>query len=338
MVTAISFFGCGDLESLKEGSNPPVDPLESVYAQYLSECSDFGGGMVNQIYVNITKSTHQISIGILTWTHANCMGTYALTDGTGNPIEEPQASSTLSYVEVSGIPENFYVIQFNNILDVSVDYALFHLVGDHLDVLNPFLASHATWAEWLLETDVPGFVEESATFIPSTLDIGITHLNKVSALPNPISVLNGHWISDCADFGGGMNTKIYAEVQDAVVKNAVLTWSELGCTGSYTLTDIDGHPVTEAAQKQNLTMEHVIDTPAQFFVAKVEKIDDPLDVVRAVLWVGDGEFYELIPYEFAHASWSDWLLESDVTDFAIDPVLASPMAHLKLHFVAGELP
>ena len=57
----------------KEPRNPTVnivDPLESFYNTWLTECLDFGGGQYVQLFAN-PKSNGELKLGLLQWNEVN---------------------------------------------------------------------------------------------------------------------------------------------------------------------------------------------------------------------------------------------------------------------------
>ncbi len=323
-----------DNDPAAEDSIP--DPLLSLYGNWLSDCTDFGGGNKNQLFAEFADEG-SIKLAVLTWSNDGCEGPYTLSDFEGNPLTEAESQNMYELQDVSNIPENFFVMKFINNDDDSFSYGIFHILDDEFYILNDFESSHDNWDDWLAENDVSEFVDDSAGYVPG--DHSVVHFNA-SEIPDPLASLYGNWLSDCVDFGGGAYNQIFAVFDSSEPKVALLTWTDVDCAGTYSLTDMEGNPIDEPVQVQTIEHEAVLGAPMGVFVPKITNLTDD-SVIYPVIYIEPtmgNEFYELVPFETQHDNWDDWLLENDVADFVADPVAATPGDHLKFHFNRSDLP
>ncbi len=148
----------------------------------------------------------------------------------------------------------------------------------------------------------------------------------------------GHWLSDCVDLGGGNISRIYTEIEsDLKINLAFLTYTDVNCVGTFTLTDNLGSTITEAKYTQDFSQEAVTDIPDNFFVLKITDITT-FAVQYVVYYVNDHEFYELIGFGTPHDTWTQWQGEADVFNFAVNPFTYEPTTFTKYHFTKSELP
>lgn len=337
--------GCGSgstpLLSMDDPSSQDptiVDPLLSLYGNWLTECVDFGGGEKNEIFANI-RSDGSINLAVLSWANDGCSGPYTLSNFNGDPLTGPETLNTFELEDVSDIPDDFFVLKLTNTDDSGITYGIFHVLNDEFFILNDFETSHKTWDGWLNEDDVSGFVEDPEGYVP--LVKSVIHFNAVSGIPDPLASLYGNWLSDCVDFGGGAYNQIFSTFDATQPKTAILTWTELDCAGTYSLSDIAGNPIAEPVQSQTIKFKSVLAMPLGIFTPKVTNLSDDGIIYPVIDMTGENEFYELVPFDTHYDTWAEWLAEptGDVSGFVDDPAGFTPsMDHLKFHFIRSDLP
>ncbi|MEZ4845569.1 MAG: hypothetical protein R2877_00920 [Bdellovibrionota bacterium] len=144
------------------------DPIAALYKNWLSNCVNFGGGEVNQVFA--TFDDNQPLTANLTWSDPGCMGTYDLFDVLNNPIAQPTHSQNIQHRPVLGIPLGMFVLKVTTISTNDVVYVLIHYnsVTDEFYELVPFAQNHANWSDWLLEDDVSDFADDPAAAMPGS--------------------------------------------------------------------------------------------------------------------------------------------------------------------------
>lgn len=150
-------------------------------------------------------------------------------------------------------------------------------------------------------------------------------------------VFSGSWMSGCVDFGAGQKSRIYSRFDGSKSFVAIATFANVGCTGTYTLTDTLGSPVTELTYESDFELQSVTDLPANYYVLKTTRHADSL-VTYAVIFRNSTGFDEIVTYASPHAAWADWLTEPEVTAFVADPARYVPTSKIVFHFTAGTLP
>ena len=326
---------CSSINDPDPQTPDPVDPLESLYGNYLLECTDLGGGPRNQLFAKLNDNG-KLETVILTWSLDNCEGVYSLSNFDGDPLTEPEHMQNFEYFEVDGVPKKFFVLKIRNTDESGTTYTIFNKTGMKLHILTDITTFPDTWEEALEDSDIAEFANDPATATPATY--GILHFNK-GEMPDPIAALYKNWLSNCVNFGGGEVNQVFATFDDTQPLTANLTWSDPGCMGTYDLFDVLNNPIAEPTHSQNIQHRPVLGIPLGMFVLKVTTISNN-DTLYALIHYNSvtDEFYELVPFAANHANWSDWLLEEDVSDFADDPAAAMPGSHIKFHFTNSDLP
>jgi hypothetical protein len=172
----------------------------------------------------------------------------------------------------------------------------------------------------------------------STPQVILDDDNDPTATPDPLESFYGTWLTDCLDFGGGEYVQLFANPKsNGELKLVLLTWNEVGCEGTYSMSDFEGNPLDGPTHLINYEVEDVSDIPDDFFVLKTTNVGDS-SVTYAIFYIQDDEFYNLSDYSVAHDTWEEWLEEDDVAGFAADPVNYSPTVKGVIHFNSSDLP
>jgi hypothetical protein len=164
----VSFFIFTSCEQLNKSGTTGVDPniaqnSDPLYVgHWLSECNSSD----RRIYTEISSDL-KVKVAYLDYSAANCTGTYELTDGT-NTITEPVHVQNITEEFVESIPDNFFVLKYTNIGDMSSQYVVMYANdAEHYDLIG-FTNPHQTWTQWQGEGDVFAFSQNPTTYEPTS--------------------------------------------------------------------------------------------------------------------------------------------------------------------------
>lgn len=148
-----------------DSTAPQATPLSFFVGTWLSQCLDFGGGLTNKIYTEVSADGTS-KLAIVTFGGAPpCSGATTYTDGSGNPIGAPTSSGTIAVETVSGSPTDFYIFNSTPISGPSNYNVVYKTSTTEFFALGNYATPHTTWAGWLTEPEVSAFAAAPTTYV-----------------------------------------------------------------------------------------------------------------------------------------------------------------------------
>lgn len=194
-----------------------------------------------------------------------CSGNGAMVDQeTFTLITDWPAGNTPNAVNVSGLPDNFFIVNETDGLGAFYKTSAaraYYLVG------TTAVNHGTTWAEWLSGAiDLAGFFANPDSFVATVQNSMKVPLDKVSSvfsapLAPTLANVSGLWSTACVDDGEGMSRKMFRGFEtNGNISYYQASWSNSNCSGpvssfndQYTLAGASvGSPVNNGSYELDI--------------------------------------------------------------------------------------